>query len=267
MQQNTYWHKQTEKPLFPDIEWSKPEQKSLAGKLLIIGGNKLGFAAVNQAYEDASKAGIGEAKVVLPDALKPMLKSSGINCVYVPTNPSGGMNKESIGDLKTYMQWGNATLFIGDSGRNSETAILYEQLLNINQPIILTRDALDLVRAQADQWLNNSQICAVATFAQLQKIFQNVHYPKILLFSMQLTQLVDALHKFTITYDAKIITLHQNHLIVADSGEVSTTPIDDNLAIWRGKIASYAAVYWLQNQTKPFEALTSAVIAANKIES
>ncbi|RKV95423.1 MAG: hypothetical protein D8G53_08935 [Candidatus Saccharimonas sp.] len=38
-----YWQRQTpEQPLFYDIEWNKPEQRSRAGKLGIIGGNKLG---------------------------------------------------------------------------------------------------------------------------------------------------------------------------------------------------------------------------------
>ena len=47
MEQHPYWQKQTpEKPLFPDIEWAKPEQKSQAGRLGIIGGNKLGFMGV-----------------------------------------------------------------------------------------------------------------------------------------------------------------------------------------------------------------------------
>lgn len=67
----SYWQQQTkDTPLFPDIEWSKPEQKSLAGKLLIIGGNKLGFAAVAAAYATAQTTGIGECKVALPDVLK-----------------------------------------------------------------------------------------------------------------------------------------------------------------------------------------------------
>jgi len=57
--ENTYWHKQTaEKPLFPDMLWSKPENKSHAGKLLIIGGNLHGFAAAAEAYNQATKAGI-----------------------------------------------------------------------------------------------------------------------------------------------------------------------------------------------------------------
>ena len=64
-----FWLKQTAtKPLFPDIEWNKPEQRSRAGRLGIIGGNKLGFAGVAAGYETALTTGVGEVRVVLPDA-------------------------------------------------------------------------------------------------------------------------------------------------------------------------------------------------------
>ena len=47
MDSHTYWHKQTaDAPLYPDMEWSMPELRDQAGKLGIIGGNKLGFAGV-----------------------------------------------------------------------------------------------------------------------------------------------------------------------------------------------------------------------------
>jgi NAD(P)H-hydrate repair Nnr-like enzyme with NAD(P)H-hydrate dehydratase domain len=67
----SYWHKQTiGSPLYPDIEWSKPERKSLAGRLGIIGGNKLGFAGVAEAYGVSTMAGAQDIRVLLPDALK-----------------------------------------------------------------------------------------------------------------------------------------------------------------------------------------------------
>lgn len=257
----SYWQSQASgAPLFPDIEWSKPEQRTQAGKLLIIGGNKLGFAAVAAAYETAIKAGIGESRVALPDVLKKAIDPGTFDTVYAASNLSGGFSKEALRELKGYIGWADGLLFIGESGRNAETAIVYEQLLNIDRPTVLTRDALDLVRNQARQWLQNPQLCAVATFAQLQKLFQTVQYPKMLLFSMQLAQLVDALHKFTITYPASIVTMHHNQLIVAHDGQVSTIPCDDNLVIWRGTVATRAAVYLIHHPTKRFEALSSAVI-------
>lgn len=258
----SHWHAQTAgKPLFPQIEWDKPMQAAHAGKLLVVGGNKLGFAAVAQAYQTALEAGAGECRAVLPDVLKKALPP-GMDCVFLSSNASGGFSKDAWHELKAYATWADALLLIGESGRNAETAILLEQALGMAMPTIITRDALDLVREQAGQWLGNPNICAVATFAQLQKVFQHVHYPKLLLFRMQLAQLVDALHKFTITHPASIITLHQGHLIVARDGEVSTTPCEDNLIIWRGTVATRAAVYAMQHPSKMFAALTTSLLSA-----
>jgi NAD(P)H-hydrate repair Nnr-like enzyme with NAD(P)H-hydrate dehydratase domain len=56
--ENTNWLKQTsDKPVFPDLLWSRPENRKYAGKLLIIGGNKHGVAAPGIAFSAAQKAG------------------------------------------------------------------------------------------------------------------------------------------------------------------------------------------------------------------
>jgi hypothetical protein len=255
-----YWHKQTlKRPLFPDIEWSRPEQKALAGRLLIVGGNTQGLAAPIQAYEATKQMGIGECRVALPDATKQLVSASAIDCVFVSSTKAGGISKEALQDLRAYTAWANGLLYIGDTGRNAETAMVLEQSLGYAMPTVLTRDALDLVRGQASQWLQSPELCVAATFAQLQKIFQAVHYPKMLLFSMQLAQLVETLHKFTVTYPCQIITLHQQQLIVAYDGKVSTTPCTDNLVLWRGIVASTSIVYLIQHPQKPFEALTTAI--------
>lgn len=257
-----YWHRQTfAKPLFPDVEWQRPEQKSLAGNLLILGGNTHGFAAVAQAYADAKKAGIGECRAVLPDALKKNIDPSTLDCVFVPTNPSGGITKDALPALKAATAWASGLLLIGDAGRNSETAIVYEQLLADfpDKPTIITRDAVDLLKSAWPQLLQRPQTVLVATFAQVQKIFQSVYYPKTILFSMQLTTLVETLHKFTITYPATIVTFHQEQLLVATGGEVSTTPWDDPLRIWRGSVATAASVYALQH-AQLFEAITASIV-------
>ena len=66
-----YWKKQTpDKPLFPDLLWSRPRNRAHAGKLLIVGGNAHGFAAAAEAYAEASKAGVGAAGVIIPDSLQ-----------------------------------------------------------------------------------------------------------------------------------------------------------------------------------------------------
>ncbi len=258
-----YWQKQTPgSALFPDIEWQKPEQKSLAGKLLIVGGNAHGFAAVAQAYQDAQKAGVGECRVVLPNALKKAIDPLALDCVFVPTNASGGITKDALTPLKTAAAWADGLLFIGDAGRNSETAIVYEQLLHAfpDKTTLITRDALDLIKTIWPDLLQQKNTVLVVTFAQLQKLFQAVYYPRTLLFSMQLTNVVDALHKFTITYPATIVVFHQNQLIVAKDGQITTTPWENPMLIWRGSVAAKAATYATQFPNQLFPAITTALL-------
>lgn len=258
-----YWKRQSpDTPLFPDIAWQKPEQKSLAGKLLIIGGNAHGFAAVAQSYQDAIAAGAGECRVILPDALKKTIQQSAFDCVFVPTNASGGITKESFNQLSAAAIWADMLLFIGDAGRNSETAVVYEQLLRTmpDKPAVITRDAIDLLKSITGDLLGRDNTILIVTFAQLQKVFQAVYYPRTLLFSMQLSHVVDALHKFTFTYPATVVTFHQNHIIVAKNGQVSTTPWDNPMLIWRGSVAAKAATYAMHNHAQIFKAITASLV-------
>lgn len=258
-----YWQKQTAAdPLFPDIEWSKPEQRSLAGRLAIIGGNKLGFAGVAEAYATALKSGAGEVKVLLPDVLKKTLPASMTDALFAPTNPSGSLSKDARSDVLTLGSWAGEVLLIGDAGRSSETAILYEELLlDYNGPLTVTRDAIDLVKNSSQTLVERPNTLIIASFAQLQKLFQSVYYPKVLTFSMQLTNLVEALHKFTITYPVTIAVLHRETFIIASDGKVITTPWEDPMLIWRGAVAAKAATYWLWNSGKPLEATAAAILS------
>lgn len=260
--EHAYWRQQTpDKPLFPEVAWSKPEQRSQAGRLGIIGGNKLGFAGVAEAYSTAHKTGVGHARVLLPDALRKAIPSSITDAVFAPTNPSGSLAKDAAGDMAALAGWAEGILMIGDAGRNSETAILYENFLHdYNGQLTLSRDAVDLVKNSSQTLVERPGTLLVVSFAQLQKLFQSVYYPKVLTFSMQLASLVEALHKFTITYPIAIAVLHKDYLLVAAKGDVTTTHWTNPMAIWRGHIAARAACYWLWNPERVLEATTASLL-------
>jgi len=259
-----YWQRQThDKPLFPDIEWNKPEQRSQAGRLGIIGGNKLGFAGVGEAYSLALEAGVGEARVLLPDVLRKTVPAAITDALFAPTNISGGLSAEAFGEMKALAEWSTEILLIGDAGRNSETAILYEKFITeYSGPLIVTRDAFDLLANTLDLVVDRPQTTMVLSFAQLQKLFRSVYYPKVLTFSIQLQQLVETLHKFTITYPITLMTFHQDHLVIAHGGNVTTTPWENPMAIWRGSVATRAACYWTWSPEKPLESVTASLITA-----
>lgn len=256
-----YWQKQTAgTPLFPDMEWNRPEQKSQAGRLGIIGGNKLGFAGVAEAYQAASRAGAGSIRVLLPDVLKKTIPPVITDTVFAPTNLSGSLSKDALADMSAIGQWADGVLLIGDAGRSSETAIVYEQFItDYSGPLTITRDAVDLVKNSAQALVDRPSTLLVVSFAQLQKLFQSVHYPKILTFSMQLAHLVEALHKFTITYPVSIVTLHKDSLIIAADGAIVTSPWSEPMAIWRGSTAASASTYWLWSPTKPLQAVSTSL--------
>lgn len=259
--EHTYWLTQSsDKPLFPDIAWSKPEQRSQAGHLGIIGGNKLGFAGVAEAYSVALETGVGKATVLLPDVLKKTIPTTILDTRFAPTTPSGSMAKSALSMMKALAGESGGILLIGDAGRNSETAVLYEQFLSeYTGMATISRDAIDLVKNNAKLLVERPDTLLVASFAQVQKLFQATYYPKMLTFSMQLLQFVEALHKFTTTYPVSIVTLHKDTLVVAHNGQVVTRAWENPMAIWRGTVAARAATWWLWDQTKPLEAVATSL--------
>lgn len=262
METHSYWRKQTQAtPLFPDFEWNKPEQKSMAGRLAIIGGNKLGFAGVGEAYSVAQTAGVGEVRTLLPDVLRRTVPPTITDVLFAPTTPSGSLGREALTEMKVLGGWASGVLLVGDAGRNSETAILYEDFVRDYQgQLTITRDAFDLLVNTLDLVVERPDTLAVVSFAQLQKMFSKVYYPKILTFSMQLQQLVESLHKFTITYPISIAVFHQNHIVIASGGDVTSTPWENPMAIWRGSVGTQAAAYWLWAPKKPLEAVTASLV-------
>ena len=256
-----YWHKQQlGHPLYPDLLWSRPENRALAGKLLIIGGNAYGFAAPAEAYNEAQKACIGVAHVLLPDATKKIVGRVLEAGDYAPSTPSGSFSQSALSDLLEQSAWADGVLFAGDLGRNSETAILLEKFIaTYRGPLTITKDAADYFTSAPQALLTRPETTLVISFAQLQKLAMNAKFSHAFTFSMDLIRLVEALHELTLAYPVHIIVKHLANIIVASGGQVSTTKIEAEQEIWRVATAAHASVWWLQNPSKPFAALTTAV--------
>lgn len=261
----SYWQKQTpSRPLFPDIAWSKPERRDMAGRLGIIGGNKLGFAGVAEAYSVALEAGVGQVRVLLPDVLRRTIPTSITDTVYAPTTPSGSLSRDGLADMQALASYCTGVLLAGDAGRNAETALAYEQFITDYQgSLTITRDSVDLVKNSAHLLVDRPQTLIVASFAQVQKLLQAVYYPKVMTFSLPLMQVVEIMHKFTITYPCTIAMLHRDHLIIAHDGQVITQEWDAPMRIWRGETAARMASYWLWDIDKPLQSAVASMSSAD----
>lgn len=256
-----YWHKQEPgQPLFPDLLWSRPETKTRAGKLLVIGGNVHGFAAVGEAFNEANRAGVGTVRVLLPDRLQKTVSQLFLEAEFAPSTPSGSFSRQALADWLELAAWADGVLLAGDFGRNSETAILLESFVKkYSGRVTLTKDAADYFTASPPALLNRHDTLLVISFAQLQKLAINARFTQAFTFDMGLVQLVENLHAFSLQFADCIVVKHLDNVLVAVNGQVSSTKVDDVREAWRIQAAAHAATWWLQTPTKVFEALTTSL--------
>ena len=249
---NDFWQKQDpEKPLFENILWNKPERKT--GKIVIIGGNKNGFAAVAKAYEVSRKMPVEEVKIVLPDSLKKTLPTNVFDATFAESNPSGSFAKNALPMLDAAASFANATILIGDSGVNAETSELFANFIRQNPgPITITRDAADALANSAEDILNRENIHLVLSISQLQKFSRNVYYPRAITLSMAAPQLAETLHKFTLTFPVSLTVWHAGQIFFAKNGDVFSQDFDQPMRVWSGEIAVRETVWTLWNERKDF---------------
>lgn len=264
MEAMKYWQKQGRKQLFDGLDLERPEQKGQAGRLLVVGGSKGVFFAVANVVEKARKLNVGTVKVLLPDSLKATLPRDE-DMIFAPSEASGGFGKGALNMALAAANDADYVLMVGDLGRNAETAAWLGEFLKKNEtPVMLTRDAVDLAAADAADWLMRENVSICASLSQMQKIFRAVYYPKMVTLSMPVNQLVETLHKFTITYPVLVITLHGGQIVTAMAGEVVTTSLSDTeytpINLWSGDLVAKFAAFSMWNLGKRFEVAVSTLL-------
>ena len=116
-----------------------------------------------------------------------------------------------------------------------------------------------------EKLLMNTNLCFMASLAQLQKLLRAVYYPKVLLLSQSLIQVSEVLHKFTLSYPVAIITLHNEQILIAKNGEVKAIPLAKSdysvLMFWQGELAAKIAAINLYNPNNFIAASISAIFS------
>ncbi len=257
-----YWVKQGEEALFPDLLWARPEVKSAAGKLLVVGGHAQSFAAPAEAYAAAERAGIGSVRVLLPDSLEKTVSKLFPAAEFAPSNPSGGFATRTLAELLTHAAWADGVLLAGDIGRNSESLAMLENFAGkYSGQLTVTKDTADFFCTQPQSIVARQDTLLVLSMGQLQKLGQSLKLPYAFTSDLGMLPLVELLHDFTLAHsNLHIITRHHDQYVVAVKGQVCTSPALSNKPIWRVSAAAAAATWWLQNPAKSFEALSTSVL-------
>lgn len=255
---NTNWLRQArDTPLFPDILWSRPENKRYAGKLLIIGGHSQSFSDTSRAYTAAVKAGAGSVRIVLPSSLQKTLGKAFPEAEFASSTPIGSFSRQALDLFLDLAEWSDGVLLAGDFGKNSETAILLETFVDrYSGRLGLTGDSLDYFLQKPTQLTKRLDTLLVGSLSQIQKLVQPV---AVIRQSTDLVQILDVLSNWTSSHPTGVITKQANQVITALSGKVSTTPSQKDGV--EPELVAYASVWWLQQPEKAFEALTVAVFS------
>ena len=111
--------------------------------------------------------------------------------------------------------------------------------------------------------IERENLLFVGSAAQIQKLFRAVYYPKVLLLSMPLLPVVEALHKFTLSYPATILTLHQEQILIAKDGKILDIPLEKTnytpISLVNSDLAAKIAANNLLINTAPLEATALSV--------
>lgn len=256
----SYWRKQTQ-PLFADLAWNLPEQKT--GSAAVIGGNLQSFSSVVRTAEYLGRHfPLQHITTVLPSSLREKIPTME-NVNFTPSTSSGSFAKSY--ELERYLTDSSLSLLAGDLSKNSETAIAFADAVSKSENLlVLTRDSIDLLTPAASQLLNHPRLIIIGSMLQLQKLFRAVYYPRMIMLSQPILPLIETLHKFTLSYPATLVTFHQDQIIVASHGDITTTPLANTnyspLTLWSGQLAAKIAAFNLFNPTQPLEASSAAIL-------
>ena len=255
---HSHWHKQDGNPLFPDLLWSRPENKLHAGKLLIIGGTGQSFAAPAEAYAAAKKAGAGSIRVLLPDSLKRTVGKLFPVAEFAPSTPSGSFGMSSLAEFLDAASWSDGVTITSDTGNNSETAQLLESFYGkYHGRLSVNGDCLSVLTQQTATLLaNRPETALVMSFTELQRFATQTKFTTAFTSGMGLAKLVETLHDFNKLHAAHLIVLYEKTVVVAVNGQVSTTRYSDTSA---SQLSAAITTWWMQSPAKPFEAMTTGV--------
>ncbi len=250
-----------EKNPYEDLKWNIPERKQ--GTVNVIGGNSNHFRTeVNTAEYLSANYPIEKVSVVLPDSLKNKLPPLD-NFMFLPATDSGSFaESQEIIDVFNAVDF---NLVLGDLSKNKVTGkALAGACRGIEKMTLVTRDSVDaLAENEPEKLLMNESLIMMASIPQLIKLLHAIYYPKMLLQSQSLVQVSDVLHKFTLSYPIKIVTIHNEQVLIVENGNVKAVPLSiagySPMTFWFGELAAKIVAMNLYNPNSFISATISSL--------
>ncbi len=252
-----FWQQQSDKPLFPNMLWSRPETKSGAGKLLIIGGQAQEFIHVAESFACVEQAGAGTVRVLMPESTRKLTKMLP-NIEYATSNVSGSFAQNALAELLDAALWADGVLLAGDLGKNSETNLMLESFTTgYSGTLVIAGAAVTSIPVSANELFKKPSAILVLSFDELQKLSKVLGLATPITSSIAIPAFAGILHEITTKFPVTLVIHKENEVWTSYNGRVAFTHLKDTKT--NSRLASYTAVWSIQNPTKLFEAVTTAV--------
>lgn len=255
---------QSDKPLFPDLLWSRPTLRSRGGRLLIVGGHKHEFSLVQAIYQVAEASGIGEVQAALPDTLQ-RLVGGGDFGHFLPATVAGSLGRAALGELIHLAHDYDGIIIGANLTNNSETGIMIESLISQSeQPVVITEETINTLKFNPDLITGNPKALAVTTMNGLFALANHHHMPLAIKPNSGLMGKLEIIQQLVDISECSYV-IFDHEVIVAAGGEMSVTQLPVGLSEQPGVMIGLASTFWLQQRSRPFEALTTAAFVASRL--
>lgn len=250
--------KQVDKPLYEDILWSRPVRRT--GRILLVGGHRDGFAELQKVYQGFEDAQVAECRLALPDKLSKLVGSlEGVS--LLASTPSGSIARDALSEL-VYLANESDLVSLGpDLSNNSETTLVMQRLIaETRASVVIPPQSAEQLLPEAGEWKDKENLLLFLNQKLLYKLAAKLAVDA----TIPLNPTADSIAEITLAvskeFSPSVVVLFENSIIVAIDGKASITKTKTSNI---GKLVGLLGTFWLQNESKRYEALTTGAYSAN----
>lgn len=224
------------------------------GRVLLVGGHRDGFAELQKLYQGFEDAQVAECHLALPDKLSKLVGNlDGIS--LLASTPSGSISRDALSEL-VYLANESDLVSLGpDLSNNSETTLTMQRLIQETRAsILIPPGSTEQLLPEAGEWKNKDNLLLFVSHKQLYKLASKLAVDTVIPLSPTNELIAEIALKVSESFSPSIVIMMPDNIIVAVSGRASITKADTNDI---GKVVGLTGTFWLQNESKRYEALTT----------
>ena len=259
------FQQQAHAPLFPRVLYNRPVTRTGAGRLLVVGGHRSEFSLPIGLNQLALAAGAGECRVILPDALTPLLAGAP-GAFFGASTQSGSLSREALGHILQLAEDTDALAVGASLSNNSDTTMLTERLITeATGSLIIFDDGATTATAIAQRVATRANTLFVLTMPQVFKLANALELTIHVRPGGGLINKTEIVERLATAIAGDIAVFGTELIVAGHNSGLTVTPINYRLSTQPALIYAIVATFWIQNRHQPAAGLTTGAYVINQI--